>query len=187
MKKLCSINGCNSDLYQSKYCSKHYKRWYRYGDPLRERPTVIERFFDKIELIPFSSCWYWMGHLDKDGYGSMKIKKKVVRAHRYSYAVHNGPILDGRIIMHSCDNPSCVNPSHLSAGTNAENSRDMVKKGRTNAPYGESAHNSKLKNTDVIKIKELSVALSQSKIARIFCIDQSSVSRIISGKRWGRA
>jgi hypothetical protein len=59
------------------------------------------------------------------------------RAHRYSYALHTGDLLVGMQALHSCDNPSCVNPDHLSSGTNADNMRDKVQKGRQRVPVGE--------------------------------------------------
>ena len=93
---------------------------------------VEQRFWDKVEIIPFHPCWEWTGHQDKDGYGRLRANNKDLRAHRVSWEMHNKRhIPKGMQIMHSCDNPSCVNPAHLSLGTAQDNANDALSKGRT--------------------------------------------------------
>lgn len=91
------------------------------------------------------SCLEWKGNRDKDGYGLVKVGSQNVRAHRRMYELWYGVELKpGEVILHSCDNPSCFNPLHLSAGTMLDNVRDMDAKGRrvnaessvTHCPYG---------------------------------------------------
>lgn len=77
------------------------------------------------------TCWLWTGVSDKDGYGIIFADGKPMKAHRYSYQLHNGSIPDGLWILHHCDTPACVNPNHLYAGTVIENVRDCVERGRT--------------------------------------------------------
>jgi len=98
-----------------------------------ENKSTTERFEDKYEPVTESGCWLWTGALsDHRGYGRFFIKGKNEMAHRASYMIHVGNIPDGLIIRHECDNPYCVNPNHLIAGTHKDNSEDMVKRDRHN-------------------------------------------------------
>ncbi len=77
-----------------------------------------------------TNCWNWSGGKDKDGYGKLKRNGVDQRAHRLFYQEHKEPIPEGYVVLHSCDNPSCVNPAHLSAGTHLDNEKDKDNKGR---------------------------------------------------------
>ena len=90
-------------------------------------------FWDRCIPEPNTGCWLWMDCAHEFGYGLLKIggrKGPVVRAHRYAWELHNGPIPRGLFVCHRCDNPPCCNPAHLFLGTNADNVRDMRRKGR---------------------------------------------------------
>lgn len=76
------------------------------------------------------SCWLWIAGGHKFGYGEFRDNGKLIRAHRFSYELHNGAIPANKSILHHCDNPRCVNPDHLYAGTQAENTRDMIVRDR---------------------------------------------------------
>jgi hypothetical protein len=75
-------------------------------------------------------CWEWQGLLRKDGYGTVGFKRKTSLPHRLSYIVFKGPIPDGMLILHSCDNRKCINPDHLRIGTYSDNLNDMWSKKR---------------------------------------------------------
>lgn len=78
-----------------------------------------------------SGCWEWQGAVTREGYGRLKVNNVAWMAHRYSLMLHLGrPLVDGCVVMHSCDNPSCINPEHLAEGTQKDNMEDCRAKGR---------------------------------------------------------
>lgn len=78
-------------------------------------------------------CWEWTGSTSKKGYGKLNIGGVTKAAHRFSYEIANGPIPEKLFVLHRCDNPPCVRPDHLFTGTNEDNVKDMMKKGRHHA------------------------------------------------------
>ena len=94
----------------------------------------VKRFFSKVAKT--NSCWLWLGGKDLDGYGLFQLDGKQWRAHRYSQMISNGLDINKPIVMHTCDNPSCVNPKHLVNGTVLENNLDKINKGRCNSKGG---------------------------------------------------
>ena len=94
----------------------------------RPKSDPIERFFSKITPQP-SSCWEF-SILDRDGYGLFQLDGKQWRAHRFMMHITEGLSVDKPVVMHTCDNPGCVNPAHLVNGTIQENNLDKLMKGR---------------------------------------------------------
>lgn len=88
----------------------------------------MERFWSKVEKS--DGCWTWIAGCDPQGYGTFGLDGKVQKAHRVSYQLAIGPIPAGAHVLHSCDNPPCVRPDHLRAGTRSDNMRDKVARGR---------------------------------------------------------
>ena len=102
--------------------------------PWRDRPTLESRFWRLVKKAGPDGCWLWQGSKKRGGYGqiTMRVNSKMipVGAHVASYQIHNGPIPDGLHVCHSCDNPPCVNPSHLWLGTAKDNANDAQIKNR---------------------------------------------------------
>jgi hypothetical protein len=137
-------------------------------------------------IVP-SGCWEWAGAKNKEGYGHFRMSGKVMLAHRCSYLLLTGDIPEGMIVMHSCDNPSCVNPEHLRAGTHADNMADRNFKGRASGGSlkGGRHPGAKLTASDIKSIRSLcGRGIPQSKIAARFNISQPTVCNINRRKSW---
>jgi len=82
--------------------------------------------------INYKGCWEWQGSRTKAGYGQIKVFKKMMSSHRYSYQLYKGAIKDGLEVMHMCNNKICINPCHLTLGTHKENIQQAIKDGLLN-------------------------------------------------------
>lgn len=122
----CVVPNCAMSQYSRGLCQRHYNRVWRRGHPLAgERAYEFELRFQKG-----NGCWNWIGALSDRGYGKFSLGKRKVRAHRFAYELYVAKIPQGMQVLHSCDNPKCVNPKHLWLGTHLDNMRDMEAKGR---------------------------------------------------------
>lgn len=94
--------------------------------------TWGDRFDANVIPEPMSGCHIWVAGVNQDGYGSIRCDGIRKRAHRVAWERVHGEVPDGLWVLHRCDNPSCVNPSHLFLGTAKDNAVDMARKGRCN-------------------------------------------------------
>lgn len=117
--------------------------------------TEIERFEDKVVIVTESGCWIWVACSDKDGYGKFQHEGKSIQAHRASYLIYKGEIPKGKLVCHSCDITSCVNPEHLFLGSHKDNIVDSVLKGRHSSlnQNGENGPNAKLTKEQADEIR----------------------------------
>lgn len=97
---------------------------------MAKRLTLLERLLTYREFDPVTGCWLWTKARGKKGYGQIWVDGKTARVSRVAFVVFKGAIPDGLDVLHSCDNPPCFNPEHLFAGTQSENVKDSVRKGR---------------------------------------------------------
>jgi hypothetical protein len=95
--------------------------------------SLLDRLLSKVLINQYTNCWEFTGGKNNIGYGMIRDGKGMRTTHRVSYEEHTQTkIPKGLIVMHSCDNPCCVNPQHLTIGTHKDNSQDMLRKGRQN-------------------------------------------------------
>ena len=118
--------------------------------------TMEERFWEKVDKSSASGCWFWTAGKNPSGYGVFYLSKErqAIKAHRVSYEIEFGRIPKGKLCCHKCDNPSCVRPSHLFLGTDADNMRDMAQKGRNRYAVRRGVKNPKAK-LDPEKVREI--------------------------------
>lgn len=139
--------------------------------------TTLERLLSRVRIQ--GSCWQFNGSLNKDGYGRFQVSGRCELAHRVSYREHLGEIPEGQVVMHSCDNPSCINPEHLSTGTQRDNVEDMIAKGRKAPP---SRTKARLSREQVLFIYNSD--LTDSALAKQFGINRSVPWKIRRGHIW---
>lgn len=122
--------------------------------------SLVRRFWAKVDKRGADECWEWTGSRTRN-YGQLASERSrpPYKAHRLSWVIHRGPIPAGLHVCHSCDNPPCVNPAHLWLGTDDDNHKDMIRKGRrdyskTNFARGERVNTAKLTAQQVREIRE---------------------------------
>jgi hypothetical protein len=158
--------------------------WIIQGASFTKSIPKEERFWSRV--YKFESCWEWFGKTNRKGYGTIRWDGMEIAAHRASWLLHGGSIPKGQHVLHTCDLPWCVNPGHLYLGTNDDNIRDKVKRGRSAEVCGEDNGSAGLTRAQVDEIRSLywEQDIYQRDIADQFSISQSQVSRIVNSKRW---
>ena len=140
----------------------------------------MKRFWDKVEVKSDSECWNWTACKDRDGYGIININGIPTRAHRYSKEIHGGLDNNYPVVLHTCDNPSCVNPKHLENGTQNDNMKDMTSKLRHR--YGSKSYRTTLTEEQAKDIKYSSATTKE--MVEKYNVSKYVVYTIRSGKRW---
>jgi hypothetical protein len=156
----------------AKYCSQ----------PCAKAAQIVpaeDRFWTKVRKT--DTCWPWQGSTRGRGYGILGMKRGEkwgsVQAHIFSYALHNGPIPDGLCVLHHCDNPPCVRPSHLFLGTRATNNLDMAMKERATSPLTTA-------QVRQIRIRYERGGVTQKQLGVEFGVHTGTIKGIIQRRRW---
>lgn len=143
------------------------------------------RFWQKVDRKGADECWPWIAARTGFGHGKIWDFGVLRGAHCVSYEMHAGPIPKGLLVRHTCDNPWCVNPKHLVAGTHKDNGRDMVERGRNwmgDRMKGEAHPNSKINKAMVRRI--LKDPRSSLQLAKHVGISASVIRKIRQGNAW---
>ena len=146
---------------------------------------AAERFESRVERLPFSGCWIWMGAAKnrKWGYGSFFLSGKVESAHRASWLLFRGQISEGLFVCHECDVPACVNPDHLYLGSPTDNMRDMA--GRKRDIAGRLIQGRKIAKLTEDNVRAIRASsLSHGKLAKLFGCGRATVQQIKEGRTW---
>lgn len=141
-----------------------------------EKEPIEKRFW--LHVRKTRTCWLWTGEIGRHGYGRFYISPKSPRgAHRISWEIANGPIVQKEHVLHRCDTPACVRPDHLFLGSNLDNVKDAVLKRRHPTV--------KLFARDVRRIRQMLIAgESNAAVARKFGVYATTIWRIAHGKTW---
>lgn len=169
--------------------------------PVRTDEQYWNDFMARVLKVP-AGCWEFQGCRNRDGYGRFSLdatkKPQYWQAHRYAYVHFHGEIPEGKIVCHHCDNPPCVKPEHLYAGTHKENMHDASVRERlqtgedhiwTRRPdlvrKGERHHNARLKTADVIAIRQAVYnGARHVDLAKIYEISLGHLGEIVASKSW---
>ena len=162
--------------------------------PIQFTPEDVSLFWSRV--LKTDSCWLWTLSKKHHGYGQVCVHPHPganavrVRAHRLSWVIHFGQVPDGMKVCHNCpggDNPACVNPAHLFLGSQAENVRDMIQKGRARyvTPRGSRQHQAKLTEAAVLEIwREHSNGVTSRQLAERYGVSRHTIKAIFARHNW---
>lgn len=185
---------CHWPIHARGFCKAHHAKFLR-DDPtkllpkkvIRGRDTSLREKFLSIGWRETSGCWIWSGRKFRLGYGSIYWDGRLLSTHRVSYLLNVGDIPEGIHVLHSCDNPPCVNPLHLRLGTHAENMRDKAERGRNAEMKGERNPASKITQDVADSIRSTwhqGGVKSKAQLARDFGVSEGIVHNVLSGRHW---
>lgn len=143
----------------------------------------LKYIIDRTTPEPNSGCWLWIGSVNP--YGQAKMGGRPFRAHRLAFLLATGE--SPQVVMHTCDVPSCCNPSHLRAGTHALNVADRHAKGRTRngTSHGSKRPAAKLSEWQIPLIRAAHAkGRTQRSIALEFGVNKTTIASILSGRAW---
>lgn len=143
--------------------------------------NTAKDFWEKVDKS--NNCWEWQKACSPSGYGKSTWKNKTWRSHRLAYFLTHGEV--PKLVMHTCDNRKCCNPSHLVDGTHRDNMKDMALKGRAFKPKGTKHSQSKYDDIKILTIRTLHQAgFTITNLANTMKINSGYISQIVHRKRW---
>ncbi|MFD8144760.1 HNH endonuclease [Streptomyces sp. NPDC059708] len=183
----CGVTGCQRPHRRNGLCDTHDQRMKRTGttdDPPKQ--TLADRFWAKVDRNGPGDCWLWTAATNEHGYGVMRPTGQrsgpTVKAHRVSLTL-SGVDVEGFVVLHACDNPPCVNPAHLSVGTKADNSADMVSRDRH--ARGSRSGTSKLTEQQVLEIRARCAAGELHRALAVeYGVSRVAITNIVTRKTW---
>lgn len=188
----CSVPECDCKAVAKSFCPLHYNRWKRHGDPTVAQgmcprdASVSERLAIVLDRSAGpDGCWPFTGGVNQTGYGRMQIRGITKGVHVWAFEEVHGPVPDGLMVLHSCDNRLCGNPAHLRAGTHDENMTDKVIRNRQWRASGTLNANHVLSEAQVIEIRTLAKdGTPRAELAAHFNVSRSAIDLIVTNKRW---
>lgn len=158
------------------------RRHFRLGATVNKNQTA--RFIDKIRRGTSEECWEWTASKTSFGYGKLLVDGKLVGAHRLAFELWQGAIPAGLSVLHSCDNPSCVNPNHLFLGTQKDNIQDCIAKRRLCPGAGVRHARSSFTEKQILEIRELAQHISHRELARRMGVSSQCIDSIVRRRTW---
>ena len=187
----CTIEGCDKKHFGRGMCSMHYERVRRHGSPTIAltlvgdsdvHPDTVIRARLSAGSTRVGECIEYT-KTQRNGYGIVQVNGRRTGAHRVAYELHNGPIPDGMVVRHRCDNPPCIRIEHLTVGSQVENIADMVNRDRSTR--GERSSNHVLTDESVRDIlKRLGKGSSQSELAREYGVSHTTINSVKRNTSW---
>lgn len=155
----------------------------------------IKRFWSRVDIRGPDECWNWNHAMNRSGYGIVKLwaladRGKAVTAHRFAWAVANGPVpkgsgYHGTVVAHRCDNRRCCNPAHLFLTDQRGNLQDCLDKGRGNKAFGERAGKTKLTEGEVLSIRhDAARGMDRAALAERHHVTVQTVMDVTTRKSW---
>ena len=154
----------------------------------RKGVTFWDRVYAHVKRNHAWGCLEFTGHKDECGYGRINKDGRLVRIHRAVWERDRGEIPVGMVVMHSCDNPCCIDPEHLFLGTQSDNVADMNRKGRHHKVRGTGFKSAKLTEGVIPSIrKRLNSGETCASIARDHRVSEELIRNIKNGRNWTHA
>ncbi len=159
------------------------RKIYLQDHPGRRWCSEMCKFLSQIEK---NNCWIWKGGLGRHGYAQHRMNNTPIVAYRAAWILFKGEIPKGICVCHRCDNKKCVNPDHLFLGTQSDNMKDMLEKGRRRKDLkGQDVPHSRLKDKDIKDIFEMRKNRYKIReIAEVFKVHKTHIGKILQRKKW---